>query len=164
MDTLADARAAIRGLEQAGNILTLLLALFALASTLLVIRTGQGHRRRATDEAELRAAAFILIGATEVGEVLRRIAGIAAPGQRGEHAYVERTDPAAEMVAVVAAAGAEHDSTTGTGVGLSICQRIVRLLGGDIVLESEVGERSTFTIRLPVGTPVGLPDASVPPG
>ena len=37
----------------------------------------------------------------------------------------------------------------GTGLGLALSRRLVRLMGGDIVAESEVGRGSTFTIRLP---------------
>ncbi|MDQ3813029.1 MAG: ATP-binding protein, partial [Armatimonadota bacterium] len=64
----------------------------------------------------------------------------------------------------------------GTGLGLAITRRFCRMMGGDVTVESEYGQGTTFTIRLPAqvvpappeptavesgGAGAGLLDASV---
>jgi signal transduction histidine kinase len=39
----------------------------------------------------------------------------------------------------------------GAGLGLSVSRRLARLLGGDLIVESETGKGSIFTTRLPAG-------------
>lgn len=47
--------------------------------------------------------------------------------------------------------GAEHSDVEGTGIGLSLTQKLVGLMGGTVTLKSEVGKGSCFTIELPGG-------------
>lgn len=42
----------------------------------------------------------------------------------------------------------------GAGLGLSVCRRIARLLGGDVDVASAPGAGSDFTLRLPLSVPV----------
>jgi signal transduction histidine kinase/FixJ family two-component response regulator len=48
----------------------------------------------------------------------------------------------------------------GTGLGLSVCHRLVSDHGGTIEVRSRVGEGSTFAVRLPPGEPVASLDPS----
>jgi len=43
-----------------------------------------------------------------------------------------------------------NDKYEGTGIGLGVCQKIIKNYNGKIVVESEINKGSTFTISLPI--------------
>jgi signal transduction histidine kinase len=111
---------------------------------------------------------------TERGSVTITVAPCAAPGDGGGGGSgggvalsVRDTGPGiapsdlklifAEFVQVGPARPAQQE---GTGLGLTISQRLARLLGGELRVESEVGRGSTFTLVLPARPPAeGAPEA-----
>lgn len=81
--------------------------------------------------------------------------GIAEPDQQRVFEEFEQVD-----------GGSRADSPhRGTGLGLAISRRLARLLGGDLLLASEAGKGSTFTLWLPVNdSESGAPQNAADPG
>ena len=117
------------------------------------------------DPGRLRQVIVNLVGNaikfTEQGEVELTVA--TAPGASAGHARLRFTVrdtgigiPQDKFATIFESFSQADTSTTrkygGTGLGLTISSQLVRLMGGDIVLQSEVGQGSTFsfTLQLPM--------------
>lgn len=87
-------------------------------------------------------AITVSLGSTEDGQVRLRVAdsGRGIPEDEIEKVF---------MPYVQGSAGPKS-SRAGTGLGLSLCQKIAERMGGNITVESEVGVGSIFTVVLPL--------------
>src|ERR1700689_17580 len=54
--------------------------------------------------------------------------------------------------------GARGRTHEGTGIGLALVQELVKLQGGSIFVQSELGHGSTFTVHVPFGAAHLAPD------
>ena len=86
----------------------------------------------------------------------------------GEHLFFAITDTGSGMSQQVAARAFEPFFTTkpvgkGTGLGLAMCEGIVRQAGGYITLDSEPGRGSTFRVFLPRATDAPSAPIARPP-
>ena len=73
----------------------------------------------------------------------------------GDQAYISFADtgpgiPAANLNRIFDPFFTTKPVGKGTGLGLSICFGIIHQMGGDIEVESAVGQGTTFTVRVPL--------------
>jgi len=121
-----------------------------------------------SDPTRLRQIVTNLVGNaikfTEIGGV--RVHAVMRTGDDGEPALeIDVTDTGVGMAPSVLGKVFEPfvqaDSSVtrkfgGTGLGLAISRRYARALGGDIVITSEPGRGSTFSLQLPTGSIQGV--------
>jgi PAS domain S-box-containing protein len=151
-----------------------------LASSIRMARNEIRHRARVV----LDYGAVPLVEANEsrLGQVFLNLLVNAAQAipegaaDRNEIRVTTRTDASGRAVVEVADTGAgispevrrhlftpfftTKPAAVGTGLGLSICHRIVTALGGEIAVESEVGQGTIFRVTLP---PAGAGAAEAEP-
>jgi signal transduction histidine kinase len=124
----------------------------------LTLQVPEGEVTMTTDAGKLRQALVNLIGNavkfTDRGEVHVR----AWAEESGEVLVFEVEDTgigiSAEHLPLVFDAFWQVDQAPtrrvgGTGLGLHVTRRLVRLLGGDVMARSVMGEGSCFTVRVP---------------
>ncbi len=115
------------------------------------------------------AVKFTLEGRVELH--LRRAGEAASPRLMIEVSDTGIGIPADKLGAIfeefTQADGSTSRKFGGTGLGLAITRKLVRMMGGEITVESEVGKGSTFRIELPcreVAGPPGAPAEAEPAG
>jgi len=118
-----------------------------------------------TDETRLRQILINLLGNagkfTKNGKILLRAKRVAA--QKHAQVIISVEDngigiPAEAIAGLFTnfnrASSVTAKSYGGSGLGLAVSHQLARLLNGDLLVESEPGRGSIFTVQLPVATPV----------
>ena len=116
-----------------------------------------------SDPTRIRQVLLNLVGNaikfTEVGEIQLRLALDNNPGHPQLRFDVLDTGIglSREQIGKLFQPFTQADTSTtrgygGTGLGLTICKRMIELLGGSISVESELGRGSQFTICVPVSS------------
>jgi signal transduction histidine kinase len=111
-----------------------------------------------TDVTRLRQVLLNLLGNavkfTDVGHVLLRVVG-----DGDDHVLIEVEDTGIgigedDIDAIFEEFRQADQSVTrsfgGTGLGLAISRKLLTLMGGSVSIESQLGEGSTFRVRLPI--------------
>jgi signal transduction histidine kinase/DNA-binding response OmpR family regulator len=122
-----------------------------------------------SDQTKLRQNLFNLLSNaskfTKDGVITLSVRSVAR-GQRADWIEFKVSDTGigmtAEQTARLFQAFTQADSSTartygGTGLGLAITRHFSRMLGGDVIVESEYAKGSTFTLTVPRVAPAAIP-------
>ncbi len=139
-------------------------SLVAKKGNTLVVEAEAGLGTLHSDTVKIRQCLFNLLGNaakfTEGGRItlaVRRERGGGVEGERDWLSFAVRDSGigmTTEQVGRLFQRFSQADESTtrqygGTGLGLAITQGFARLLGGDVVVTSQPGHGSTFTLRVP---------------
>ena len=134
--------------------------LAAKNSNQLVVRCPDTVGAMRADLTKVRQALFNLLSNackfTDQGTITLAVAREGIDGRETMVFHVTDTGigMTSEQLAKLFEAFSQADAATtrkygGTGLGLALSRRLCRMMGGDVTVESESGQGSTFTIRLP---------------
>src|SRR5262249_41194336 len=118
----------------------------------LIVEAQENLGRLTADSMRLKQ---ILLKFTKEGEVALRVRKVADGREWVELAVADSgIGMTAEQQAKLFQDFTQADSLTarrygGTGLGLAISRKLARMMGGDVIVASEAGEGSVFTVRLP---------------
>jgi signal transduction histidine kinase/ActR/RegA family two-component response regulator len=113
-----------------------------------VLETDMAKLRQAVTNIVSNAAKFTRGGTVTIST--RIVDGLAEIAVRDTGIGIRRENLADLFQNFGESKGATASKYGGTGLGLALSQKLCRLMGGDIAVQSEIGKGSCFTIRVPV--------------
>lgn len=138
----------------AGHLQQVLMNLIVNArAAMLSNRSGGSGLRRLKIAARVVSGKVAADGKRQVVEIMIADTGPGIPPEVlpriFEPFYSTKRDKDLRQIEGGAAGAEEALPKGGTGLGLTICQELIRVAGGAIRVESEAGQGATFTIELP---------------
>ena len=112
-----------------------------------VVMNLLGNALKFTENGHIRLSLTIANGGVELSVA---DTGVGIPAEELPHIFEEFRQ----------VEGEGGKTREGSGLGLSIAKKSVELLGGTIAVESEVGQGTTFTIRIPEAESAESPDSA----
>ena len=152
------------------DVVTTMQTLVEKNSNSLVVECPEGIESMHADMTKVKQGLFNLIGNaskfTEQGTISLTISRLTEDGQEWVNFAVSDTGigMTEEQMGRLFEAFAQAEASTrrdygGTGLGLAITRHFCEMMGGKVLVESEAGKGSTFTMKLPavVDDSIGAP-------